>query len=90
LRLDLLLFPQKNWHLAPTGFAAFVKTYHHHLAQNPDNVFTPSAMLALARNINGPWYLMNGRMYLWDPRFNFDLAMFDGNLNDYGRFVGPK
>lgn len=85
-----LVFPQKSWRLSRPGWLAFMNTYAGYKLSNPENLFTPSMMLAVSRYARGPWYELDRTVYLWDSELNIQLAMFDGNLGEFSRFVGPK
>lgn len=88
--LEKLFFPTKSWRLSRIGFLPFSRTYAGYSFSNPENLFSGSAIMALCSGIKGPWYIAGDRIHLWDPTFQFELAMFDGNINRYARFNGPK
>lgn len=89
--LDARLFrPQPSWNLIRTGFQTLLRAYEHDVIRNPNNRNNGIAIMAIASNIQGPWYINRDDLYIWDRSFNFELQMFDGDIQEYGRFRKPK
>jgi hypothetical protein len=87
---DRLFRPQPSWNLIDTGFRTLLHAYEHDVIRNPKNINNGITIITIASNIQGPWYIHREDIYIWDRSFNFELQMFDGDVQEYGRFRQPK
>jgi len=85
------IFVGTGWQLSSFGFEMLRRLYKPYVISNDTNaVVTGRILMNLGRLINGPWYVYNRAIVVWDQSIYFELSMLDGDLHRFVDFRAPK
>lgn len=85
------MFMPTGWQLTKFGCKLLMRSYNSYRIAGPTkDALTGRQILKLNQLINGPWYLTSAAIYVWKKEFNFELHLFDANLDQYINTYFPK
>lgn len=85
------MFMPNGWQLTTFGCAVLLKAYGAFRIQGPSkDALTGRQVIKLNQLINGPWYMNTKSLYVWSQTVNFELHLFDKDLNQYIDSYFPK
>lgn len=86
-----LFFPN-SWQLTLDGHIFMCKTFSNYYVHKHNENYkqTGRLLINLSRIVNGPWYIINGKLFVWNHYAHFELSMLEGNVHDYVNLHVPK
>ena len=81
------MFINRGWRLSRKG-NTFLSNYYKSYRSKHENNFEVTGKLLLQMNkiINGPWYLEDDTVIIWNSTIHFELQLVDGKLSDLLEF----
>lgn len=85
------MFMPTGWQLTTFGCVLLTKTYNPYRIPGPSkDTLTGRQVLKLNELVMGPWYLNKAAIYVWKREINFELHLFDADLDQYINTYFPK
>lgn len=90
--LSRWMFAQNSWQLTLSGWTFMSKIFTSYYSHKNVNNYRVNGrvLINMSRLVKGPWYILNGKVYVWNHLAHFELSMFDGNVHEYINFHVPK
>lgn len=85
------MFMPTGWQLTAFGCTILLRAYNSYRIPGPSkDTLTGRQVLKLNELVNGPWYLNKSAIYVWNRETNFELNLFDADLDQYINTYFPK
>ena len=85
------MFMPTGWQLTTFGCVLLTRTYNPYRVSGPSkDTLTGRQVLKLNELVNGPWYLNKSAIYVWQREINFELHLFDADLDQYINTYFPQ
>lgn len=85
------LFMPTGWQLTTFGCAILIRAYRSYRIAGPcKDDLTGRLIVNLNKLVNGPWYVNDSAIYVWDQKMHFELQIYNGDLATYINAYFPK